>query len=163
MNQASGIAPLHRPSRNWEQDEVRTTKLVARIKSKMGRYVSHPSAVNVTARNGHVTLSGPILADETRALIDCVNGVPGREIGGEPPRCPRLRRSHPSLQGGRTCRKYKAAHGVALLPQVYSPWLARARCSTACVPEVCECRPSGNRRQQDIGSASAPHGETPGY
>ena len=38
--------------------------LVDRVRSKLGRIVSHPSAVEVTVENGNVTLSGPVLAGE---------------------------------------------------------------------------------------------------
>src|SRR4051812_24299275 len=36
----------------------------ARVRSKMGRIVSHPHAVHVASRDGHVTLDGIILAGE---------------------------------------------------------------------------------------------------
>lgn len=46
-------------------DEV----LVARVRSKMGRVVSHPKAIEVSANQGHVTLSGLILAHEVNDLL----------------------------------------------------------------------------------------------
>jgi CBS domain-containing protein len=107
MNQASGLAASASSTKSsWKQDDVPDDKIVARIKSKMGRYVSHPGAVNVTARNGHVTLSGPILADETRALIDCVNGVPGVRSVESRLDVHDFAGSHPSLQGGRNLSRY---------------------------------------------------------
>src|SRR5262245_38099208 len=51
--------------------------LTARVRSKMGRYVSHPGAIEVTVRDGRVTLSGPVLADEVDDLLGCVHSVPG--------------------------------------------------------------------------------------
>jgi hypothetical protein len=51
--------------------------LHARVRSKLGRYVSHPSAVRVTAKNGCVTLSGPILASEVQSLVQRVKTIPG--------------------------------------------------------------------------------------
>jgi hypothetical protein len=54
-------------------DEV----LVERVRSKMGRIVSHPHSVIVTADNRRVTLSGPILTNEVEKLIVCASAIPG--------------------------------------------------------------------------------------
>jgi osmotically-inducible protein OsmY len=43
----------------------------------MGHEISHPGAIEVTARSGRVTLSGPILADEVDRLIARVALVSG--------------------------------------------------------------------------------------
>lgn len=54
--------------------------IVARVRSRLGRVCSHPGAVDVTADNGHVTLSGAILADEAdlvQARTGAVRGVRG--------------------------------------------------------------------------------------
>src|SRR5919197_3805029 len=51
--------------------------LAERVRSKIGRYLSHPSSVEVAARDGRVTLSGPILAREVDWLLDAVSSVPG--------------------------------------------------------------------------------------
>jgi hypothetical protein len=48
-----------------------------RVRSKLGRYVSHPSAIGVTVREGHVVLSGPILAEEVEPLVHCLRGIHG--------------------------------------------------------------------------------------
>lgn len=48
----------------------------ARIRSKMGRVVSHPHSIHVNSQNGHVTLRGIILADEVPALLRCIKSVP---------------------------------------------------------------------------------------
>lgn len=75
--------------------------LVDRVRSKIGRTVSHPSAIEVTANNGNITLSGPVLAHEVPHLLSCVKWVPGvkdinnnLEVHEEPG-------NHPALQGGR--------------------------------------------------------------
>jgi hypothetical protein len=52
--------------------------LVARVRSVLGRYCSHPRAIDVTARDGFVTLRGPILAneaDQTESAVRAVRGV----------------------------------------------------------------------------------------
>lgn len=76
--------------------------LVDRVRSKLGRVVSHPGAIEVTAQNGNVTLSGPVLSAEVPELLACVNRVNGvkevnnnLELHDEPG-------NHPALQGGRT-------------------------------------------------------------
>jgi uncharacterized membrane protein len=73
----------------------------ARVRSKMGRIVSHPHAIEVAVNQGRVVLSGPILAHEVDDLLSCVSSVAGvtevdnlldvhKEAG-----------SVPGLQGGR--------------------------------------------------------------
>jgi uncharacterized membrane protein len=51
--------------------------LVARVRSKLGRIVSHPGAIDVQAEGGHVILSGPILAGEVKSLLEEVSAVRG--------------------------------------------------------------------------------------
>jgi hypothetical protein len=51
--------------------------LVARVRAKLGRYVSHPHAIRVMAQNGFVTLSGDVLAGEHGALLGALRSVPG--------------------------------------------------------------------------------------
>jgi hypothetical protein len=65
-------------TRHWlGQEDVPDSKLAERVRSKMGRYVSHAGAIEVDAHDGHVTLSGPILPDEVAGLVAAVRGVPG--------------------------------------------------------------------------------------
>lgn len=52
-------------------------ELAERVRSKLGRVVSHPHAVGVAVRDGHVTLSGPILMSEVYSLVSCVKSVEG--------------------------------------------------------------------------------------
>jgi uncharacterized membrane protein len=56
-------------------DEV----LVERVRSKMGRVVSHPHSIQVSADHGRVRLSGPILEREAVRLLSCVSSVRGVE------------------------------------------------------------------------------------
>ncbi len=51
--------------------------LVARVRSKLGRVVSHPRAIQVTVWQGRVTLRGPILAGEVAHLLSAVASVRG--------------------------------------------------------------------------------------
>jgi gas vesicle protein len=55
--------------------------LVQRVRAALGRVVSHPHAVWVTAGDGCVTVGGPVLADERAQLLRCVRSVHGvREV-----------------------------------------------------------------------------------
>lgn len=51
--------------------------LVQRVRSCLGRVVTHPHSLKVDANDGVVTLSGQILEEEVPLLIDCTLGVPG--------------------------------------------------------------------------------------
>jgi hypothetical protein len=51
--------------------------LVQRVRAKLGRYCSHPGAIEVAALNGRVALTGDILAAEQEALFDAVCAVRG--------------------------------------------------------------------------------------
>jgi uncharacterized membrane protein len=59
------------------EEEVSDEVLAERVRAELGRVVSHPSAVAVTASHGRVTLSGPILASEEHAALRCVSAVRG--------------------------------------------------------------------------------------
>ena len=62
-----------RVSRGPISDEM----LVERVRAQLGRASSHPRSIVVTAHDGIVTLSGPVLADEVVALLARVRSVPG--------------------------------------------------------------------------------------
>jgi uncharacterized membrane protein len=61
----------------FKHEEVADEVLVERVRAELGRVVSHPHAVEVAADHGHITLAGPILAEEVRPLLRCVRHVPG--------------------------------------------------------------------------------------
>ena len=61
----------------FSRDPVDDRVLAERVRSKVGTVVKHPRSIDVTAENGRVTLSGPILAHEVNRLIDTVQGVRG--------------------------------------------------------------------------------------
>lgn len=76
-NRARGL--LAEARSRLRADEPSDEVLVDRIRATMGRVVSHPGSVIVTAHEGHVVLSGPVLAGEEDALLECVRGVRGVE------------------------------------------------------------------------------------
>jgi len=62
-NRVRGLAA--QAAATFSSEDVSDEVLVARVRSKMGRVVSHPSSIQVTANQGRVILSGPILQNET--------------------------------------------------------------------------------------------------
>jgi len=85
-------------SDDYAPDDV----IEARVRSALGRVVSHPRSLHVAVRAGQAVLSGPILADEVEDLLETVNSVRG-VLGVENQleihqRAERL----PALQGGST-------------------------------------------------------------
>jgi uncharacterized membrane protein len=90
-------------------DDVSDARLVARVRSELGRLVSHPRAIEVTARDGHIVLRGPILTREVDELLEgiaCVRGVQSIE----PQLDLHATGDHiPALQGGFTRER---RHGV---------------------------------------------------
>jgi len=91
--------------------------LVDRVRSKLGRIVSHPSAINVTAQNGNVTLSGPILAHEAPHLLSCVKWMHGVQDINNNLELHEQADNHPSLQGGRE----RPAYRFEFLQENWSP------------------------------------------
>lgn len=63
-------------SRSDEQ-YVSDPVLAERVRSKLGRATSNPGAIHVSALNGQITLSGPVLAGEVDRLLKEVAQVRG--------------------------------------------------------------------------------------
>jgi uncharacterized membrane protein len=51
--------------------------VMARVRARFGRVISHPHAIEVAAQQGRFTLRGPILANEKEKLLAAVRAVPG--------------------------------------------------------------------------------------
>jgi hypothetical protein len=86
---------------HFSSEAVDDGKLVERVRSKLGRIVSHPGAIQVTAQNGVVTLSGPILVEEIPELLACTNRVQGVKQVVNTLEAHEQANNHPALQGGR--------------------------------------------------------------
>lgn len=88
-----------------------------RVRSKIGRIVSHPSAIEVTAENGNTTLSGPVLASEVPHLLSCVKWIGGVKDVNNNLEVHETAGNHPALQGG------SARHGgrFELFQENWSP------------------------------------------
>lgn len=67
----AGVRALRR--RGPVPDEI----LIERVRAKLGRFVSHPRAIDVTADEGRVLLTGAVLASEHAKLLQCVAAVRG--------------------------------------------------------------------------------------
>src|SRR3954471_1428790 len=61
----------------FRREDVPDETLIERVRAALGRVVSHPHAVEVAIDHGHVSVSGPILAEEVRPLLRAVRLVPG--------------------------------------------------------------------------------------
>lgn len=74
-HRARGLAAATR-GRLWTED-VDDRRLLARVRSRLGRVCSHPHAIDVEVREGEVTLRGPVLAGEARDLLNAAASVRG--------------------------------------------------------------------------------------
>ncbi len=114
-NRVKGLAA--RTSASFKTDEADDEIIRARVRSKLGRVVSHPGAIEVAVRNGDVTLTGAVLASEADALKSGVSAVCGvKEV-----RCEVQVHQHagdvPALQGGHSRRGAQ----LALWQRPWSP------------------------------------------
>jgi len=68
---------LHDSMAIGRDDQVSDETLVARVRAKLGRYVSNPGSIVVTATQGRVHLSGLIFEDELERLLRGIDSVGG--------------------------------------------------------------------------------------
>lgn len=97
-NRTRGLAA--RTTRALRTDDAADEVIEPRVRAILGRYVSHPHAISVVSEDGAVTLSGPILDDETGPLLSAVSRVRG--VCGVVDQLERheTRDGIPALQGG---------------------------------------------------------------
>jgi len=60
-----------------KREDVSDDVLVERVRAKIGRAVSHPSALEITARDGRIFVSGPVFENEADDVIDAIYSVRG--------------------------------------------------------------------------------------
>jgi hypothetical protein len=78
-NRAQGLVAETRA--RFRSEEVSDEVLVQRVKTELGRHGVHHRALEITANDGRVMLSGPALADEVDEIVCAVNSVRGvREV-----------------------------------------------------------------------------------
>jgi hypothetical protein len=95
-NRAAGLWAEARTSGRTADDRT----LAERVRSHLGRCVSHPRAIDVSVDRGRVTLRGPILAREVDALVNCVEDVSGVTTVENQLEVHQEAGNHPALQGG---------------------------------------------------------------
>jgi hypothetical protein len=98
-NRAQGIIAeaRHRLSNEPVANEI----LVARVRSEMGRFVSHPKVIEVIANDGQVVLSGSILANELQPLLGAIKSLQGVHNVENRLRVYEYASDLPELRGGR--------------------------------------------------------------
>ena len=74
-NRTSGLVAATR--RRWTGEAFHDRRLVDRVRARLDDACSDPRAIDVTASDGIVTLSGPIPAREVSGLLGAVWNVPG--------------------------------------------------------------------------------------
>lgn len=75
-NRSRGVAAGVR-GRLADRDDDDDIVITDRIRSALGRLISHPGAIEVEVENGRAVLSGPVLEDEADRLIEGVRKVRG--------------------------------------------------------------------------------------
>ena len=74
-NRAHGLLAEAKSALQYEP--VEEDQLIARVRAKLGRLVSHPHAIEVIARDGAITLSGAVLEREAQHLVSEVGSIHG--------------------------------------------------------------------------------------
>lgn len=74
-NRSRGLAA--QMSSRLRAETVDDVILEERVRSKMGRWLSHPSAIHVEAHDGRIILSGAILASELDELLVKIHKIRG--------------------------------------------------------------------------------------
>lgn len=74
-NRASGVTA--EACSMWDSHAADDRVIAARVRSKLGRYCSHPHAIHVESHDGRVVLGGQILEDEVAGLLKAVRWVRG--------------------------------------------------------------------------------------
>jgi uncharacterized membrane protein len=98
-HRAYGLSACAR--RMFEARETSDEVLVGRVRAALGRAVSHSGAIDVSAADGRVVLTGPVLSREHRRLMRAVRTVRGvRAVEDRLESYERAGRI-PALQGGR--------------------------------------------------------------
>ena len=76
--------------------------LIERVRAKLGRYCSQPRAIEVTAFNGHIVLTGEVLAAEQQQVLAAVRSLRGVEQVDDKLTAYANAEGIPSLQGRST-------------------------------------------------------------
>ncbi|HKQ72432.1 MAG TPA: SRPBCC family protein [Blastocatellia bacterium] len=99
INRARGL--VAQTASIFRRGDTDDDTLEARVRSRMGRAVSHPGAIEVTAHDGIVKLSGAILSHEVDSMLSCIRATPGLRSIDNRLRIHGKSGDLPDLQGGR--------------------------------------------------------------
>jgi osmotically-inducible protein OsmY len=130
-NRASGLAARMRRMREARPVDDRT--LTERVRARLGRVVSHPRAIDVSAANGVITLRGTILRDEIEGLCRAVSRMDGvsevidaLDVHDEPVHVPALQRGRTTPAAWRALGSPTGRMMTALAATAGAGLLARA-------------------------------------
>lgn len=105
VNRTTGTLAGIKNKLHHQPTEVPEGKLVARIRSKMGHLISNPHAIQVSARDGGIMLTGDILQEEMPTLLSAVRSVAGVSSVDNRLTAHETTEGTPSLQGLRENRE----------------------------------------------------------
>lgn len=97
-NRTRGMAAA--VNRAFQKLDADDPVLEARVRSEMGRRISHPHAIHIEAKNGRVVLSGDILVFEEKNFLHHVAQVPGVKKVENRLRMHELGENFSNLKGG---------------------------------------------------------------
>jgi len=142
----------------WEREEVPDAVLEQRVRSRVGRNVSHARAVRVKCKDGAVELSGWVMTQELEGLLEAVRSVEGVKEVSAALHAANEPGNISALQGGRakdgarlwrtrwspTARVMAGASGLALMAYGLAKRGAMSRVPTT-VGALLMARSLGNR------------------
>jgi hypothetical protein len=140
-NRSRGIVAVTRS--RFRNEPVSDAVLTERVRSKLGRWTSHPGAIELEARDGHVTLRGPVLTHEVPALLAAVGAVRGVESVADQLELHDTADSVPALQGEGTI----PGSSLDLLQRTWAP-ATQALVAAAGLAATGLCLAIYNRRGQ---------------
>lgn len=94
--------------------------LVERVRSALGRSVSNPHSISISAQSGRVSVGGPILASEKQQLLDVVRAVPGVSEVSD------LTETHERPDGASALQGARQAPRVSMAQEQWTPALRSA-------------------------------------
>lgn len=89
----------------FREDQASDDTLTERVRSRLGRVVSHPGAIDVVSQSGTITLTGHVLASEHGELLRALRSVHGVEGIIDQLAVHESSESISALQGGRPRRR----------------------------------------------------------
>ncbi|TAK07818.1 MAG: BON domain-containing protein [Candidatus Manganitrophaceae bacterium] len=101
QNRVAGLVSELRSRVTEMGEEISDEVLEARIRAKLGMVSAHPGAIEIRVNNGQVTLSGPILAEESERVLSAISAIKGVSGVENQLESHETADNVPSLQGGR--------------------------------------------------------------